>query len=125
MGGRGSYSVSARMPRFRHAEIARAKVRDYLLSPKKPGGKAAYFKSLGYTTRNAGRFEQDLLEGLKRNKAFVYTPNKRGDAAISVVMELGITKREKVVTAWSIESGSKNLHLVTAYPGKKKRRGSQ
>ena len=116
MGGRGQHSTSARMPRFRSASIPRAKVRDYLLSPKNPNGKAAFFKSLGYTTRNADRFKKDILDGLKRNKAFVYTENKRGDIAMSVIMELGVTRRTEVVTAWAIESGEKNPHLVTAYP---------
>lgn len=122
MGGRGQYSVSARMPRFRLATIPRAKIRDYLLSPKNPNGKAAFFKSLGYTTRNADRFKRDLLDGLKRNKAFVYTENKRGDVSMSVIMELGITKRAEVVTAWVVESGKKNPRLVTAYPRKAKGR---
>ena len=116
MGGRGQHSTSARMSRFRSASIPRAKVRDYLLSPKNPNGKAAFFKSLGYTTRNADRFKKDILDGLKRNKAFVYTENKRGDIAMSVIMELGVTRRTEVVTAWAIESGEKNPHLVTAYP---------
>ena len=99
MGGRGKYSVSARMPRFRLATVPRAKIRDYLLSPKNPGGKAAFFKTIGYTTKNADRFKKDLLDGLKRNKAFVYTKNKRGDVSMSVIMELGVTKRVEVVTA--------------------------
>lgn len=120
MGGRGKYSVSARMPRFRLATVPRAKIRDYLLSPKNPGGKAAFFKTIGYTTKNADRFKKDLLDGIKRNKAFVYTKNKRGDVSMSVIMELGVTKRVEVVTAWVIESGEKNPHLVTAYPRKAK-----
>ena len=105
MGGRGKYSISARMPRFRLATVPRAKIRDYLLSPKNPGGKAAFFKTLGYTTKNADRFKNDLLDGLKRNKAFVCTENRRGDVSMSVIIELGITKRTEVVTAWVIESG--------------------
>ena len=120
MGGRGKYSVSSRMPRFRLATVPRAKIRDYLLSPKNPGGKAAFFKTIGYTTKNADRFKKDLLDGLKRNKAFVYTKNKRGDVSMSVIMELGVTKRVEVVTAWVIESGEKNPHLVTDYPRKAK-----
>ncbi len=71
MGGRGSCSITSRMPRYRYATIARAKIRDYLLSPKNPGGKAAYFKSLGYTTRNAGRFKNDLLKGLRNNESHI------------------------------------------------------
>lgn len=121
MGSRGQYSISARMPRFRHATIARAKIRDYLLSPLNPQGKAAFFKSIGYTTRNADKFKKDILNGLKHNKAFVYEKNKRGDVAISVIMELGITKKVECVTAWCIEKGEKNPKLVTAYPRRKKR----
>ncbi|MSS51575.1 DUF6883 domain-containing protein [Collinsella sp. WCA1-178-WT-3 (M1)] len=120
MGGRGRYSISAWMPRFRLATVPRAKIRDYLLSPKNPGGKAAFFKTLGYTTKNVDRFKKDLLDGLKHNKAFVYAENKRGDVSMSVIMELGITKRAEVVTAWVIEAGEKNPHLVTAYPRKAK-----
>ena len=41
---------------------------------------------------------------------------------MSVIMEIGITKRAKVVTAWVIEAGEKNPHLVTAYPKKAKGR---
>ena len=63
-----------------------------------------------------------MLDGLKRNKAFVYTENKRGDVSMSVIMELGITKRAEVVTAWVVESGKKNPRLVTAYPRKAKGR---
>ena len=62
MGGRGRYSISARMPRFRLATVPCVKIRDYLLSPKNPGGKAAFFKTLGYPTKYADRFKKDLLD---------------------------------------------------------------
>lgn len=117
---RDKYGISTRMPLFRLARILRAKIRDYLLSTNNPNGKAAFFKALGYTTKNADRFKEDLLDGLKRNKAFVYAKNKRGDVSIGVTMELGITKRAEVVTAWAIESGEKNPHLVIAYPRRAK-----
>lgn len=52
-----------------------------------------------YTTRNAVRFKRDLLKGLRENKAFVHTPNKRGDVSINVIMELSVTRREESVTA--------------------------
>lgn len=103
MGGRDAWSP--RMPRFRRAVIERTKIRDYLLSPKNPNGKAAYFKSLGYTTRNADKFKRDILNGLKHNKAFVEKPNARGDIAMSVRMELGVTRRDMVVTGWILEAG--------------------
>lgn len=121
MGGRGQSSTNSRMPRFRNAYIARSKIMDYLLSPKNTNGKAAYFKSLGYTTKNAGKLKRDILDGLKKSKALVYEKNRRGDVSMSVIMTLGLTRREEVVTAWVIEAGGKDPHLVTAYPRERKR----
>lgn len=120
MGGRGSYGITSRMPRYGHATIVGAKTRGCLPSPKNPGGKAAHFESLGYATRDAGRFENDLLKGLRGNRALAHTPNKRGDASIGVIMESGVTRKEGVVTARAIEAGSRNPRLVTAYPRKRK-----
>lgn len=108
------------MPRFRNAIIRRAKIRDYLLSPKNIDGKSKYFKSLGYTTRNADKFINDLKNGLKDNKAVVYKENKRGDIMMTVTMTIGIHKIEEVQTVWCIEKGQKNPHLVTAYPRRKR-----
>lgn len=75
---------------------------------------------LGYTAKNADSFKKDLLDGLKRNKAFVHAEDTCGDVSTSVIVELGITKRAEVVTAWVIEAGEKNPRLVTAYPRKAK-----
>lgn len=121
MGGRGAYSYTAsRMPRFKHAVIPRAKIRDYLVSPKNTDGKAAFFKAIGYTTRNAGRFVNDIRKGIAGNTAVVTRKNGYGRVSIQVIMELGITRRAKVITGWCIEPGEKNPKLVTAYPFKEK-----
>ena len=121
LGGRGAYSYTAsRMPRFQHAVIPRAKIRDYLVSPKNTDGKAAFFKAIGYTTRNAGRFVNDIRKGIAGNTAVVTRKNGYGRVSIQVIMELGITRRAKVITGWCIEPGEKNPKLVTAYPFKEK-----
>ena len=121
MGGRGVYSYTAsRMPRFKHAEIPRSKIRDYLVSPRNTDGKAAFFKAIGYTTRNASKLVSDIRKGLAGNIAMVTKKNKYGRVSIQVTMELGITKRATVITGWCIEPGEKNLKLVTAYPFKEK-----
>lgn len=114
-----SYTAS-RMPRFKHAEIPRPKIRDYLVSPKNTEGKSAFFKSIGYTTRNADKLVRDIREGLRRNKALVTKRNKFGRVHIQVTMELGVTKRVKVTTGWCIEPGEKNPKLITAYPCREK-----
>lgn len=121
LGGRGAYSYTAsRMPRFRNAAISRSKIKDYLVSPKNTDGKAAFFKAIGYTTRNASRLVSDIRKGLAGNTAMVTKKNGYGRVSIQVTMELGITRRAKVITGWCIEPGEKNPKLVTAYPLKEK-----
>lgn len=121
MGGRGAYSyTAARMPRFKHAEISRPKIKDYLASPKNTDGKAAFFKAIGYTTRNADKLVEDIRKGLQSNPASITGSNGYGRVSIQVIMELGITKRAKVLTGWCIEPGEKNPKLITAYPYKEK-----
>ena len=52
-----------KLPAAERAVIARAKIRDYLLSRSHPVErfKAPFFTSLGYTSANWRRLEQDLL----------------------------------------------------------------
>ena len=119
LGGRGAYSYTAsRMPRFQHAVIPRAKIRDYLVSPKNTEGKAGFFKTIGYTTRNADRLIGDIQKGLRDNKALVTKKNDFGRVSIQVTMTLGITRRIEVVTGWCIDPKQKNPRFLTAYPKK-------
>jgi len=52
-----------KLPAAERAVIAPAKIRDYLLSTSHPVGsfKAPFFTSLGYTSANWRRLEEDLL----------------------------------------------------------------
>ena len=51
-----------KLPAAERAVIARAKIRDYLLSTSHPVGhfKAPFFASLGYTNSNWRRLEEDF-----------------------------------------------------------------
>ncbi len=123
MGGRGAYFK--RLPNHRNAEIARNKLKNYLLNPKKSPGKAKFFRGLGYNMRNFRRFEADIREGLKNNPAHGEVTNKYGHTvtAYTVDMPLGINQTAMVLTSWQCDEGSKIPRFITAYPAKKKKGG--
>lgn len=116
MGGRGSASgFVSRLPNYKNAVVLQRKVKNYILNPQKSNGKFAIFAALGYNMGNSKRLEADMREGLKHNKALRFSPNKYGNVAYEVVMELGITTRAKVVTAWQIDNGDNKPRFITAY----------
>ena len=53
-----------KLPAAERAVVAPAKIRDYLLSTSHPVGRfrAPFFASLGYTSANWQRLEEDLLK---------------------------------------------------------------
>lgn len=113
------------MPNYRHAEILRNKLKNYLLNPSKSNGKTAFFNSLGYNMKNWKRFENDIRKGLKNNRAEMVIRNKYGHEVkvYNVNMELGINKRAIVLTSWQRDADSKIPRLITAYPAKEKKHG--
>lgn len=121
MGSRGMESPSKRLPNFKHAEIARNKLKNYLLNPSKDENKARFFRSLGYNMRNFRRLERDIREGLKTAPAVATVENKYGHTvtAYSVSMPLGIDRKALVLTAWQRDANSTIPRLITAYPDKR------
>lgn len=118
MGGRGAASKLNRLPNYKHAEIARNKLKNYLLNPSKSPDKAKFFRSLGYNMRNFRRFEADIRDGLKTAPAYATVTNKYGHTvtAYSVSMPLGLNKKAIVLTAWQRDEGSSTPRFITAYP---------
>lgn len=121
MGGRGSKSgVINRLPNYKNAVIPRDKLKNYLLNPNKDPGKSAFFNSLGYNLANYKRLESDIRKELEKNPAIQYAPNRYGHRAYSVYMNLGINKKESVLTGWQIDSGDNRPRLITAHKNEKK-----
>lgn len=114
-GRRGGRTAVRRLPNHTNAIFPKDKLKNYLLNPTKEAAKSKAFKDLGYNMKNADGLEADILEGLKHNTATVFEPNEYGIPA-QVVMELGITKNRKMLTAWMYEHGSNKPQFVTAYP---------
>lgn len=119
MGGRGAKSgIKKQLPNYRNAVIHRNKLKNYLLSPEKSNGKADFFNAIGYNMRNYKTLERDIRIGLKSNTAVAFNTDKYGNVSYEVIMEIGISKKEKVKTGWRVDNGTKIPRLITAYPAK-------
>ncbi len=117
MGGRGSrsYTIVSRLPNFKNAVIARDKLKNYILNPSKSNGKSKFFNDLGYNMKNYKLLEAHIMQKLATNKALKYEKGKDGRISFQVNMALGVNRKEMVLTAWSIDAGSKIPRFVTAY----------
>lgn len=114
---RGGRTAVNRLPNHRSAIFPKGKFKNYLLNPSKDSNKSKVFKALGYNMKNANRLEADIRDGLKKNKATMFAPNKFGTPA-QVEMVLGITQKQKMVTAWMFDNGSTIPRFITSYPAK-------
>lgn len=122
MGGRGGASgFVARLPNYQRAEVLHAKIKNYLLNPDKSNGKHELFKGIGYTMKNSARFERDIRNGLKNNKAKKFLPNAYGHTLYNVTMSLGIGEKADILTVWQIDKGSNTPRFITAYKDRKRR----
>ncbi len=122
MGGRGAWSgISARLRNYRRVKFPRQKLSNYLLNPTKSPAKAKFLKQLGYGMKNHARLVEDIKEGLKFNRARYSAPNKFGRVHFQVNVELGISKKAKVVVAFVMDKGDKapRLETIRPYHGKR------
>ena len=120
MGGRGASSGAKPLPNGKHAEIARNKLKNYLLNPSKSPGKAKFFRSLGYNMKNFRRLESDIIRELKTAPAISRIENRYGHTitAYEVTMPLGINRKAMVLTAWQRDEGSTIPRFITAFPAR-------
>ena len=108
-----------KLPAAERAIIEPAKIRDYLLSPSHPVGrfKAPFFISLGYTTGNWRRLDEDL-----RSLAVLGDAEYGKDSAYGEKYEIrGILtgpsgRSAGVLTIWIILFGTDAPRFVTAFP---------
>lgn len=114
MGGRGAASgIMSSAPNAERATIADGKITKYLLDPAKKH--YSEFIAVGYSKDNPDRLKRDLLAGLRKNPAKVYSANVHGNRAIEVDMMLGVTRKEKFRTGWQIDNGTDYPRFITAH----------
>ena len=109
-----------KLPEAQRAVIAPAKIRDYLLSPSHPVGrfKAPFFTSLGYTTADWRRLEQDLLTLAVSGDAEPGRESPYGQKyEIRGILNGPSQKSAGVLTVWIVRFESDVPEFVTAFPG--------
>jgi hypothetical protein len=102
--------------------VEQHKVIEYLLNSAHPhgAGKAAFFRSLGYSTRSWKRLANDLKQHARTNgtSRLVETPYGRKHV-VAGPFSSEIHGGAVVVAVWIVEYNARSARLVTAYPGER------
>ena len=109
-----------RLPNAEKAVVDEAKVRGYLLAPEHPVGrfKAAFFRSLGYTTADWQRLQDALLSHAQTGDASPEPSSTYGQKFRIRAMLQGLAGRSAVIVSiWIIRPGDDQPRFVTAFPG--------
>ena len=109
-----------KLPGAERAVVDPAKVRDYLLSPEHPVGraKARFFGGLGYRREHWAELQEAIV-------ALARTGEATGGAATSFGQKYQVRgtirgpagREAAVVTAWIVLRGEEAPRFVTAFPG--------
>jgi len=111
------------LPNAHLASVDVAKVRDYLLDSSHPenGGKAEFFRRLGYT-REAPESLAEALREVALTGAIVSTArSEHGEKFVvdgGLPAQTGQNVGRTVRTVWIVDSGGDVPRLVTAYPAR-------
>lgn len=110
------------IPNADAAHIAPEKLTDYLLNEKHPvgGGKAKWFRQLGFDTTDAAALKKVLLELVQTRDEYTESNSPFGTKYVVSGKITGPNGNEmNVTTVWIIEPSDTRPRLVTAYPGEK------
>ncbi len=107
------------LPNADAAEIAREKIKDYLLNPSHPdgAGKAAFFAAHGFTVQKWHVLAEALRRLAARGQVARKVDSPHGTKYVvdgALTTPIGATP--VVRTVWIIDSGTDTPRLVTAYP---------
>lgn len=109
-----------KLPAGERAVIEPAKIRDYLLSTSHPVGrfKAPFFASLGYTSANWHRLDEDLRGLAVSGDAELGRDSPYGQKyEIRGTLKGPSGKSAEVLTVWIVLFGGDVPQFVTAFPG--------
>ena len=111
-----------KLPAADQAIIEPAKVRDYLLSPAHPIGraKAHFFRALGFTQDGWSQLQDALLALARTGDAVLGERNAFGQKYVVRGILRGPSGRiAETVTVWIVLEAEAVPRFVTAYPGAK------
>lgn len=109
-----------RLPNVERAVAEEAKVRDYLLSPEHPVGraKARFFAGLGFTRDGWPLLRDALLAVALEGEAELGEATVFGQKyAVRGIVRGPAGRSAPVLTAWIVRRGEDAPRLVSAYPG--------
>ncbi len=109
-----------KLPAAERAIIEPAKIRDYLLSASHPVGrfKAPFFASLGYTSANWRRLDEDLRDLAISGEAELGKDSPYGQTyEVRGTLRGPSGRSGEVLTVWIILFGGDVPQFVTAFPG--------
>ena len=108
-----------KLPAAERAVIEPAKIRDYLLSTSHPVGrfKAPFFASLGYTSANWRRLDEDLRDLAISGDAELGKDSPYGQKyEIRGTLRGASGRSARVLTVWIVRFGADVPQFVTAIP---------
>ena len=111
-----------RLPNAERAIVDPVKVRDYLLSPEHPLGraKARFFTALGFARDNWPELQAALLAHAAAGEAELGAASPYGQKYTVRGIRQGPAGRSaSVVAAWIVLQGEDAPRFVTAYPGER------
>jgi hypothetical protein len=106
------------LPRAPHAQIAPAKIQQYLLSPSHPIGraKARFFRRLGFTATRWEELRDALLLHARRGDATTLPAGAFGQRYVVRGILQGPRDRAAVLSVWIVLTDVSDPVFVTAYP---------
>jgi hypothetical protein len=110
-----------KVPSARLAQIDRAKIEDYLLSPFHPVGrfKSVVFNALGYSRDEWRQLDSDLRAHLEANEVIERQRNAFGlKYVVGGNLFAPAGADTDLIAVWIILDGERVPRFVTAYPGK-------
>jgi hypothetical protein len=111
-----------RLPNADRAIVDSAKVRDYLLSPEHPVGraKARFFTALGFAREDSPALQQALLGHAAAGEVELGDVTRYGQKyAVRGILQGPAGRSASVVSIWIVLQGEDIPRLVTAYPGER------
>ncbi len=114
-----------RMPAAQSAYVEEQKVAGYLLSAEHPDGrgKATFFMSFGFRVEDWGEFSEALLRHAWENEIVEAEETPFGvQYAVEGPLRTPDGRMPVVRSVWEQRPDEEGPRLVTAYPGKERRR---
>jgi len=108
-----------KIPNAENAEIAPAKIRDYLLNPvhRRGGPKARLLRSFGYQPENWQRLADDIRKYHLTADAIPGRANEYGQR-FEIIAHLATPAGRPLLlrSIWQIDTGTDHPRLITIYP---------